>query len=564
MKLVLVGRNAFAIQGPITPKVADTLQSLPGKKAKHNGELKIELTDANLAHFKIRHPEVELDNYLQDWWLESIRLEVRETVDVSNFPYKNPPWKHQRQAHEMFALAPWFALWFEMGTGKTKVTLDVAASKFMAGTIINLVILAPNGVHKQWILEQVPEHLPDCIPRAVIYVAGTTKSRDIGVDAILEKQKCLRIFAINVESMSHKSGQKRLKRILDSGPTFVVVDESSSIKGFESSRTEAVLEVSRHKNCVARACLDGTPITQGAQDMYGPLEFMSPSILNCPNWFAYKKRYLITDPRDERKIVAYQNLEDLQKRMYSCAMRVLTKDCLDLPEKLEYARYVDMTAEQEKHYEDMRLLFLHEMKDGTIVDVKDAVVRLNKLQQILGGFLITKHEDGVDPVTKKMTYRKETSIIGTGKLDATSEILSQTDQKAIVWCIFREEADLIQEHLAKKGITSTRYTGKENSAQREENKELFLRGDCNVLIATMALCRGHNMTEATLNIWYSFPNSLMQWLQANARTYRGGQTKTTTFIRLTVPKTVDERAYSRLMMKEEFATMMLDLRDVVS
>jgi hypothetical protein len=56
-----------------------------------------------------------------------------------------------------------FGYFMEQGTGKTKALLDDAADIFLNGgdngKIDTLIIIAPNGVHAQWVNEQVPEHL---------------------------------------------------------------------------------------------------------------------------------------------------------------------------------------------------------------------------------------------------------------------------------------------------------------------------------------------------------------------------------------------------------------------
>ena len=54
---------------------------------------------------------------------------------------------------KVFALAP-----VAMGTGKTKMTLDIAADKFMRGEIDTLCVIAPNGVQKQWVTQAIPMH----------------------------------------------------------------------------------------------------------------------------------------------------------------------------------------------------------------------------------------------------------------------------------------------------------------------------------------------------------------------------------------------------------------------
>ena len=38
----------------------------------------------------------------------------------------------------------------EQGTGKTKTTIDLLANLYLAHQIAQVVIIAPNGVHRQW------------------------------------------------------------------------------------------------------------------------------------------------------------------------------------------------------------------------------------------------------------------------------------------------------------------------------------------------------------------------------------------------------------------------------
>lgn len=543
----------------------DTIFTLPGKKRKSGGMLQIELTEANLAHIMIRHAEIEMDDILRAWWAETLIDTSREIIEIGDYPWKTKPYQHQVQSLQQFAHLPYYALWWEMGAGKTKADIDIAAWKYLKGEIENYVIIAPNGVHRQWILEQIPTHLPDQIQRSVIFTTGSTKSRNIGVEDILSRKNQLRIFSVNMESISHKSGLQLLKKIVASGPTKVTVDESSGIKGYKSSRTEAAHEVARMESCVARACLDGTPISQGAEDLYGPLEFLSPKILACPNYFAFRSRYLVMGGQRNDKVVAYKNLEDLQKRMYSVAMRVLKKDCLDLPGCIPMMRYVEMTEEQERYYNDMKDLFLAEIENGEVVTVKDAMVRINKLQQILGGFLITKHEIGTNPIDGKKIYENRTTQIGTSKLDAALDLVREHGKRTIIWVNFREEADMFEKFFKEKTSWKIlRYTGKEDSDLSEKNKQSFMGPEEEqIMITSMKGSRGLNLPQCSLMIWASFPRKYLDYRQGNERTDRPGQTEKTTIAHLMVPKTVDQKAFATLMRKEDFATMMLDIRDLL-
>ena len=54
------------------------------------------------------------------------------------------------------------------------------------------------------------------------------------------------------------------------------------------------------------------------------------------------------------QVIGYRNLDELTDRIDRFSYRVLKKDCLDLPEKIYTVRYVGMSDEQFKYYEQIR------------------------------------------------------------------------------------------------------------------------------------------------------------------------------------------------------------------
>ena len=65
--------------------------------------------------------------------------------------YKTQPFGYQledlHKTREEFN----FALFYEQGLGKTKMSIDTAAHLFRLGWIDFVMIVAPNDVHRNWI-----------------------------------------------------------------------------------------------------------------------------------------------------------------------------------------------------------------------------------------------------------------------------------------------------------------------------------------------------------------------------------------------------------------------------
>ena len=84
------------------------------------------------------------------------------------YEFKTEPYEHQRQAWKESWRKEYYALFMEMGTGKSKVAIDTIAALFEAGEIDTALILAPKGVYDNWIQGEIPTHLPDRIKHKIL------------------------------------------------------------------------------------------------------------------------------------------------------------------------------------------------------------------------------------------------------------------------------------------------------------------------------------------------------------------------------------------------------------
>ena len=84
---------------------------------------------------------------------------------MQNYQYETTPYDHQRVALEDSWSAEYYALFMEMGTGKTKVAIDTMAILYEAEKLKAVLIIAPKGVYDNWVKGEIPIHLPKRIPR---------------------------------------------------------------------------------------------------------------------------------------------------------------------------------------------------------------------------------------------------------------------------------------------------------------------------------------------------------------------------------------------------------------
>ena len=124
------------------------------------------------------------------------------------YKFKTKPFKHQLDALEACYDRKYFALFMEMGTGKSKVLIDNIAYLYNQGEIDFVLIIAPKGVYRNWIEREIPQHFPDEVPYRVIrWVSNPNKEQEREIRAVKDKFNGVTIFVMNVEIFSSLKGR---------------------------------------------------------------------------------------------------------------------------------------------------------------------------------------------------------------------------------------------------------------------------------------------------------------------------------------------------------------------
>ena len=111
---------------------------------------------------------------------------------IDKYRYKTKPYDHQLQALKKSWAQKNYALFMEMGTGKSKVLVDNIAMLYDNGAIRAALIVAPKGVYKNWDQIEFPVHLPDHVEHTkVLWEANITKKKQMELEAQIKACECL-------------------------------------------------------------------------------------------------------------------------------------------------------------------------------------------------------------------------------------------------------------------------------------------------------------------------------------------------------------------------------------
>ena len=183
-------------------------------------------------------------------------------MKFQNYEFKTKPYEHQLDALRDSWAAEYYALFMEMGTGKSKVTIDTMGMLYEKGHIDAALIIAPKGVYDNWVRKELEAHLPDRIETQVVrWTPSSAKSyQEELVKLVYEAFEGLKVFVMNVEAFSTPRGTRAAYEFCKKNPdNLVIVDESTTIKNRKAQRTANIVELLKVSKY--RRILTGSPIT---------------------------------------------------------------------------------------------------------------------------------------------------------------------------------------------------------------------------------------------------------------------------------------------------------------
>ena len=147
-----------------------------------------------------------------------------------DYRFKTKPFKHQLKALEKSWSKEAWAWFMEMGTGKTKVCIDNIAMLYDRGKINSALVIAPNGIKRNW-RKELSVHMPDHVEYMdAVWVASPKKQEQIELMNVCQMSDKLQILIMNIEALSTGRGVDFARSFLLPGSTVMVIDESTTIK----------------------------------------------------------------------------------------------------------------------------------------------------------------------------------------------------------------------------------------------------------------------------------------------------------------------------------------------
>jgi SNF2 family DNA or RNA helicase len=430
---------------------------------------------------------------------------------------------YQSRLIHQAASIPNMGLFMEPGLGKTATALSIIKESPAGRTLV----IAPKRVAESvWYQEcQKWKHLSDF---RVALVMGTPAQR---LSALYSDSD---LFVINVENVAW---------LVEHWPSglfdYLVIDESSRFKDPSTKRFKAIKKVLR--SFKRRLILTGTPTPQGLGDLWAQVGILDLGERLETTLTKFRDRYMYAAERNRHTHVVYKwavrpGLEqDITNKISDICFSLRAEDYLQLPPLTKRYHSIELDRDVMAKYKELKREMVSEIEGQTVTAVTAAALA-NKLLQFTSGTIYA--EDG--DVQAHQT-----------KIEYLESLVEENQHPTLVFYHYKTALQKL-----KEAFPDAQELGPNNMEDWRNGKiKILLAHPQSGGIGLNLQCNAGDLAQC---VWYDMPWSSENYIQANARVYRQGQTKPVIIHHLIAKKTIDEQVVKVLEGKIDAQDAILD------
>ena len=440
---------------------------------------------------------------------------------------------HQQVATDKLIRTRVGALFMDMGTGKSRIVIELACrrrkkiDKVVWFTLVSL---------KETVRYEIMKHTTATDGDIYVFDQKTTDNNLPNAGW----------YIIGLESLGSSDRVALAVNRLITEKSMVIVDESSHIKGYRAKRTKRVTMIAARARY--RNILTGTPVSQGIQDLFCQIYFLSPKILGYRSWYGFANNHLEYSERYRGLIVWTYNESWLAAKIKPYVYQITKEECLDLPDKIYKSCFCVLSEEQEEFYEMIKEEFFEDLEyyfdPNSSYDCPVPTFRLfTRLQAVSCGFF--RNEDG------------QVQSLDNNRILLLLDVISQIPQnkKIIIWAKYRYIVKLIQQELSRiyDDDLVCLFYGDLNEKKRNANINRWRDTGRFLVVTQDSGGYGLDLTAANTVIFYANTFKYASRIQAEDRCYRIGQKKPVTYIDLWTYCGIEDKIRLALRNKKDVA-----------
>lgn len=470
---------------------------------------------------------------------------------IDGLKFKTNPWEHQLLAVKFLLDREQAALYTDMGTGKSKIIIDMIVNKGFK----TVLIVCTNKGCEVW---QTQFKLHSDIPEEnVINLAGvpTTDKIPMAKEALKRNKDTndTLVFLVNYEGVWREKFANYLMRYTVQIDC-IVCDESHRIKSPASKCSRFLARLGR--KTFNKYLVTGTPLAENPLDVYAQYRFLDPSIFGT-NYTLFKERYQNVDIRRSMAVgytvldskQPYKNLDELKERVFSVAFKMPSS--IELPAQNDRIRHFRLSKKASTVYKRMCKENFLQCKGGEwYCEAENALTLMIRKKQIASGFVSTVNNE-----QERKIFRLDTS-----RQECLEDILDSLPPHEPVVIFAQYTYDLKRIYAACKAC-KRKYS---ELSGRVDTESDWQAGKTDVLGVQFSKgSESADFTRSRYIIYYTMTNRLALYLQSKKRIHRPGQTRSVYYIHLvadtdTGGKTIDSLVMEAVQLKKDIVDYVME------
>lgn len=419
---------------------------------------------------------------------------------------------------------PFYALWLDLGCGKTLTSITAVADLSDSMQINKVLIIAPLRVaattwHKEIERWEHTKHLTYSI------CIGSQKKR---LESLMQNAD---VYIINRENVKWLVEHYKSKWPFD----MVIIDEASSFKSTKSQRWKALRKVRPYIDRMLS--LTGTPAPNGLMDLYAQVYLLDTGERLGRNMSAFKSRYFESDYMGYKYTIKKGAEQEIYKKLEDITMVLKAEDYLELPDRVNLVESVSLPPKLKSQYDVLEKEFIAEI-ESTEIAVFNAAALANKLLQFSNGAVYIDDD-------------KNWQELHNSKIEALKDLVEDNPSENILVAYnYKTDLERLQKAFPKAVVLD----------KAGEAVDKWNNGEIKMLLAHPASA-GHGLNlqhGGSMIVWFGLNWSLELYQQFNGRLHRQGQTKPVRIIHLVAEGCIDEKVMKAIESKAKTQDQLLD------
>lgn len=431
------------------------------------------------------------------------------------------PHEYQRHCIEKILELPKLGLFLDMGLGKSIITLTaIRRLKYDMFAVRRVLVIAPKKVAEATWTQEAAKWDHTQLLR-ISLVLGSAKKRTEALHRPAD------IYVINRENVTWLVDYFRNDWPFD----MVVIDESSSFKSHKAKRFKSLASVMPHVSRVVE--LTGTPSPNGLADLWAQIYLLDGGERLEKRFTQFRSRYFDAGLTVQNVVYNYKpkfgSRESILQKISDICISMKADDYLQLPDIVYDDIPVALDPKAERAYTELEKKMVLELDEEDIT-VTSAAALSNKLLQLSNGAVYDEAHDW--------------HPVHDCKLEALVELcqsLKERGKPALVFYQFISDRERILEAVDGAVVMSG-----------TDQIDAWNAGEVDVLLAHPASAAYGLNLQAGGNhvIWFGLTWNYEQYVQANARLHRQGQTEKVIVHHLVCSGTRDDDVMRALNAKD--------------